>query len=107
MGWFENSLTADDWGICVGDPEFAMRAFSWESVSRLRAYAIATEGDRFSVVEVHHDDDWEEILSDWRDFPAVADGLSAYLTGLRPDWLDIILGLPAGVQPVTVWERPA
>jgi hypothetical protein len=45
------------------------------------------------------------VLTDWKDFPALAAAISAYLPGLRPDWLDVVRGLPAMAGPVTVWER--
>ncbi len=107
MGWFPNSLTADGWGVRVGDDEFPLRAFSWDAVTQLRAYLIPDIKETIAVVEVHHDDDWEEILSNWADFPEVAAGLSAHLPGIRPDWLDAVLEMSAEAGPATVWARDA
>jgi len=107
MGWAENSLTVDDWGVRVGDDEFPVRAFPWDAVTRIRAYLITVVDGAFSVIELHHGSDWEEILSDWEDFPAVAAGISAHLPGIRPDWLNTVQDLPATTAPVTVWDRDA
>jgi hypothetical protein len=105
MGWEENRLTADDWGVRVGDADFPSRAFPWGAVTRLRAYTVEDGAAVFGVVEIHHDSDWEEVLTGWEDFPPVAAGISAYLPGIRPDWLDLLRGLPVGAGVVTVWER--
>jgi hypothetical protein len=105
MGWAENSLTVDDWGVRVGDAEFPLRAFPWGSVTQIRAYVIAAVDGAFSVFELHHGVDAEEVLSTWEDFPAVAVGFSAHLPGIRPDWLNMVQSLPVTVGPVTVWER--
>ena len=105
MGWHENALAADGWGVRVGSEDFPLRAFPWDAVTRLRAYAVADAGDAFAVLEIHHGDQWEEVLTDWQDFPAVAAGISAHLPGIRPAWLDVVRGLPASARPVTVWER--
>src|SRR5205085_1066829 len=105
MGWEENRLTADDWGIRVGEEDFPYRAFPWVAVTRLRAYAVEDGALAFGDVEVHHGDDWEEMLTGWEDFPRVAAGISAHLPGIRPEWLDLVRRLPAGAAVVTVWER--
>ena len=84
-----------------------MRAFSWDAVTRIRAYVVGVVGGAFSVIELHHGGEREEILDDWEDFPGVAAGISAHLPGIRPDWLDTVRGLPATMGPVTVWERDA
>ena len=68
MGWAENSLTVDDWGVRVGDEEFPVRAFSWDAVTRIRAYVVGVVGGAFSVIELHHGGEREEILDDWEDF---------------------------------------
>ena len=105
MGWEENRLTADDWGVRVGDEDFPYRAFPWGAVTRLRAYGVEDGAAVFAVVEIHHGgDDWEEVLTDWKGFPAVAVGLSAHLPGLRADWLDLVRSLPVGAGLITVWE---
>ena len=107
MGWAENSLTVDGWGVRVGDYEFPLRAFPWDAVTQIRAYIIAAVDKRFSVIEIHHGGEWEEVLSTWEDFPTVAAGLSVHLRGIRPDWLNIVDGLSATMGPVTVWKREA
>lgn len=107
MAWQENSLTADDWGIRIGNEEFPFRSFPWNAVTQLRAYVVPNSGGAFAVIEIHHDGDWEEVLSDWADFPAVAAGISAHLPDIRPDWLNTVWDLPYAIGPVTVWERDA
>jgi hypothetical protein len=107
MGWGENRLTADDWGVRIGDEDFPYRAFRWGAVTRLRAYAVKDGAAAFEVVEIHHGGDWEEVLTGWEDFPGVAASISAHLPGIRPDWLDLVRGLPVGAGVVTVWERAA
>lgn len=107
MGWEENSLTVDDWGVRVGDEAFPLRAFSWGAVTRIRAYAVTADGGTSSVIELHHDGGCEEILGDWEGFPAVAAGISAHLPGICPDWSDAVRGLSAAMGPVVVWERSA
>jgi hypothetical protein len=107
MGWHENRLTADDWGVRVGDEDFPYRAFPWGAVTRLRAYAVADGGGAYAVLEIHNGGDWEEVLTGWEGFAAVAAGISAHLPGVRPDWLDLVRGLPVEAGVVTLWERTA
>jgi hypothetical protein len=107
MGWHENLLTADEWGVRVGDADFPLRAFPWDAVTRLCAYVVRDGTGPFVVLEIHHGGDWEEIFTDWRNFPAVAAGISAHLPGIRPDWLDVAWGLSVEAGPVTVWLRGA
>lgn len=106
MAWQENLFTVDDWGVRVGDPDFPVRAFPWDAVSRMRAYKVVDDRKAFAVLELHHGHDWEEVLTDWEDFSAVAAGLLARLPGIRPDWLNTVRDLPPE-GPVTIWERPA
>jgi hypothetical protein len=107
MGWAENSLIVDGWGVLVGDDEFPLRAFPWDAVTQIRAYIIAAVDGTFSVIELHHGGEWEEVLSTWEDFPTVAAGISAHLPGIRPDWLSIVDSLSPTMVPVTVWKREA
>lgn len=112
MSWQEHSLFTDEWGVRVGDPERPWRAFAWSDVTRICAYAVAhertrfhnEEGDSFVVLEIHHGDSWEEVLSDWKDFGAIATGLSAHLPALRSDWLSICRALSPVTPPLTIWE---
>jgi hypothetical protein len=112
MGWDENSLFVDDWGIRVGGvPNGALlspyRAFPWGAVNQLSGYTVE-EPDKFLVLRIHHGDSKygsEEVLSDWEDFPAVATGISTHLPGLRPDWLDTLFALSPEAGPLTIWSR--
>jgi hypothetical protein len=112
MGWHENSLFVDDWGIRVGGvPNGALlspyRAFAWGAVHRLSGYTVE-DPDKFVVLSIHHGDsehDSEEVLSDWEDFPAVVTGISTHLPGLRPDWLATLFARPPEAGLVTVWSR--
>ena len=116
MGWNENSLAADEWGIRVGGvPNGALihpyRSFPWSAVTELSGYTVPDDQETFVVVEIHHEDtaedavDIEEVLSDWEDFPAVVAGLSTKLPGLRPDWLDALSALSPTAGRLTVWSR--
>jgi hypothetical protein len=78
MGWHENSLTTDEWAVHVGDTDFPIRSFPWDAVTRLCAYVMPDGSGAFVVLEIHHGGDWEEVLADWQDFPAVAAGISAH-----------------------------
>jgi hypothetical protein len=107
MGWGENRLAVDGWGIHVGGSEFPIRSIPWAGVTAVRAYAVDFGGGEVSaVLELHHDGGpWEEVLSHWEDYPTVAAGLSSFLPGLRRDWRAMVQALPAGEAPITVWSR--
>ena len=115
MSWQEISFFVDWWGIRVGGfpngAEFSpYRAFPWHAVNQLSGYTIAEGHHTFVVLEIRHgdtDDDGEEVLSDWQDFPMVAAALSTHLLGLRPDWLDALSALSPTAAPITVWSRGA
>ena len=113
MGWEETSFFVDWWGIRVGGlPNGAelspYRAFPWNAVNQLSGYTIAEGRETFVVLEIHHGDtgdECEEVLSDWRGFPAVVTGLSTNLRELRPDWLETLSALSPRAGLLTVWSR--
>ena len=113
MGWNENSLFVDEWGIRVGGlPDGALelpyRTFPWNAVNQLSGYTVPDGRSSFLVLEIHHGDtveDVEEVLSDWQDFAAVATGISTYLPNVPPNWLDTLSTLPPRAGRLTVWSR--
>lgn len=110
MSWQELSFFVGWWGIRVGAESSPYRAFPWNAVNQLSGYTIAEGGHKFVVLEIRYgdtEDEVEEVLSDWRDFDAVAKALSTHLPGLRPDWLDALYALSPTAAPLTVWSRGA
>ena len=113
MGWNENSLFADEWGIRVGGvPNGALispyRTVPWSAVSQLSGYTVAEGHYSFVVLEIRHGDtveEVEEVLSDWQDFPALAAGISTHLPNLRPDWLDALSARSPTAGRLIVWSR--
>jgi hypothetical protein len=105
VGWSENRLAVDDWGIRVGGSEFPVRSISWSAITGVRAYAVDFgDGDRAAVLELHRTGDWEEVLDCWENFPELAAGMSAHLPGIRPDWRATVAALRPGAGPVAVWS---